>query len=151
MRHGTSRCIRSPTPITPCCPKRSRSGPVPLFETLIPRQLEIIYEINRRFLDDVRRRFPGDAARVGTRQPDRRAAGSPRADRRTSRWSGSHSTNGVAALHSESAAHPRTAGLRRTVSGAVQQQKTNGVTPRRWLQQANPALSKLITETIGDE
>jgi glycogen phosphorylase len=116
-------------------PEALEKWPVPLFETLIPRQLEIIYEINRRFLDDVRRRFPGDESRV--RMAHLAVVGS-------------HSTNGVAAIHSDLL---RTRVLRDFAELFPERfnNKTNGVTPRRWLQQANPALSRLITETIGDE
>jgi starch phosphorylase len=129
-------------------PEALEKWPVTLFEVLIPRQLEIIYEINRRFLDDVRARFPGDAARVRRmslieEEPTRRVRMAYLA------VVGSHSTNGVAAIHSEL--------LRTHVLRDFSEQyperfnnKTNGVTPRRWLQQANPALSQLITETLGD-
>ena len=53
-----------PTPTTRCCRKPWRSGRSSCFEVLVPRQLEIIYEINRRFLDDVAQRYPGDEGRV---------------------------------------------------------------------------------------
>src|SRR5262249_33459291 len=79
-------------------PEALEKWPVGLFETLIPRQLEIIYEINRRFLDDVRQRFPGDEARVQRvslieESPTRRVRMAHLA------VVGSHSTNGVAAIH----------------------------------------------------
>jgi glycogen phosphorylase len=129
-------------------PEALEKWPVPLFEMLIPRQLEIIYEINRRFLDDVRRHFPGDDARVERvslieESPARRVRMAHLA------VVGSHSTNGVAAIHSDLL---RTRVLRDFAEVFPERfnNKTNGVTPRRWLQQANPALSKLITETIGD-
>ena len=89
------------TRTTRCCPRRSRSGRCRCSPRLLPRHLEIIYEINRRFLDEVRARFPGDesaaAAPVDHRR-DRRAA--PCAWRT---WPavGSHAINGVAALHTE--------------------------------------------------
>jgi starch phosphorylase len=130
-------------------PEALEKWPVPLFEMLIPRQLEIIYEINRRFLDDVRRHFPGDDARVA------RVSLIEEAPTRRVRMAhlavvGSHSTNGVAAIHSDLL---RTRVLRDFAEVFPERfnNKTNGVTPRRWLQQANPALSKLITETIGDK
>jgi starch phosphorylase len=129
-------------------PEALEKWPVGLFETLIPRQLEIIYEINRRFLDDVRRRYPGDEARV------RRVSLIEETPERRVRMAhlavvGSHSTNGVAAIHSDLL---RTHVLRDFADLYPQRfnNKTNGVTPRRWLQQANPALSGLITATIGD-
>ncbi len=129
-------------------PEALEKWPVDLFELLIPRQLEIIYEINRHFLDDVRRRYPGDEARV------RRVSLIEEEPSRKVRMAhlavvGSHSTNGVAQIHSE---------LLRThvlhdlaeLFPARFNNKTNGVTPRRWLIQANPALAGLITATIGD-
>ena len=130
-------------------PEALERWPVDLFETLIPRHLEIIYEINRRFLDKVRSRHPNDDARAQRvslieEGPTRRVRMAHLA------VVGSHSTNGVAAIHSEL--------LRTRVLADFAElyperfnNKTNGVTPRRWLQQANPALSGLITETIGKE
>ena len=53
------------TPITPCCRKLWKNGPCRLFAAVLPRHLEIIFEINRRFLDDVRLQYPGDEAKVG--------------------------------------------------------------------------------------
>ena len=128
-------------------PEALEKWPVNLFEMLIPRQLEIIYEINRRFLDDVRRRYPGDDARARRvslieEQPTRRVRMAHLA------VVGSHSTNGVAQIHSGLL---RTHVLRDFAELFPERfnNKTNGVTPRRWLHQANPALSQLITETIG--
>ena len=115
---------------------------------MLPRQLEIIYEINRRLLDEVRSRFPGDEERVQRVSLVEEGAG------RKIRMAnlaivGSHSTNGVAAIHSEL--------LRKTTVKDLAEifperfnNKTNGVTPRRWLLLANPALSRTITEAIGD-
>jgi starch phosphorylase len=129
-------------------PEALEKWPVRLFEMLIPRQLEIIYEINRRFLDDVRRRFPGDESRVQRvslieEEPLRRVRMAHLA------VVGSHSTNGVAAIHSQLL---RTRVLRDFAELFPERfnNKTNGVTPRRWLQQANPHLAQLITATIGD-
>jgi glycogen phosphorylase len=128
-------------------PEALERWPVALFETLIPRQLEIVYEINRRFLDDVRRRFPGDEGRVRRvslieEQPARRVRMAHLA------VVGSHSINGVAEIHSHLL---RTQVLRDFADLFPQRfnNKTNGVTPRRWLQQANPALSALINTALG--
>jgi starch phosphorylase len=129
-------------------PEALEKWPVRLFEIGLPRHLEIIYEINRRFLDEVRQRFPGDSARVERmslieEKPDRRVRMAHLA------IVGSHSTNGVAAIHSELL-------RKRVVSDfgemypARFNNKTNGVTPRRWLYQCNPGLAKLITEAVGD-
>jgi len=130
-------------------PEALEKWPVDLFEALIPRHLEIIYEINRRFLDDVRRRYPGEEERV------RRVSLIEEEPLRRVRMAhlavvGSHSTNGVAAIHSEL--------LRKHVLRDFAElfpdrfnNKTNGVTPRRWLQQANPHLAQLISSAIGEQ
>src|SRR5262249_53739304 len=130
-------------------PEALEKWPIELFETLIPRHLEIIYEINRRFLDDVRHRYPGDEYRASRMsliedQPSRKVRMAHLA------VVGTHSTNGVAQIHSDL--------LRSTVLKDFAEMfperfnnKTNGVTPRRWVQQANPALSRLITEAIGSD
>jgi starch phosphorylase len=130
-------------------PEALEKWPVDLFEAIIPRQLEIIYEINRRFLDVVRRRYPGDEARV------QRISLIEEAPQRRVRMAhlavvGSHSTNGVAAIHSQLL---RTHVLKDFAEIYPERfnNKTNGVTPRRWLQQANPHLSRLITTAIGEE
>ena len=129
-------------------PEALEKWPVGLLEAVIPRQLEIIYEINRRFLGDVRRRYPGDEQRI------QRVSLIEEAPTRRVRMAhlavvGSHSTNGVAAIHSDLL---RTHVLRDFAEIYPERfnNKTNGVTPRRWLQQANPHLSALITRSIGD-
>jgi glycogen phosphorylase len=129
-------------------PEALEKWPIDLFETLIPRQLEIIYEINRRLLGEVRRRYPGDDARIQRvslieEGPTRRVRMAHLA------VVGSHSTNGVAAIHSQLL---RTHVLRDFAELFPERfnNKTNGVTPRRWLQQANPYLSQLITNAIGE-
>jgi len=130
-------------------PEALEKWPVALFEMLLPRNLEIIYEINRRLLDAVRTRFPGDEGRV---QRMNLVEDGPERKIRMANLAivGSHSTNGVAAIHS---------GLLRTMTVKDLAEmfperfnnKTNGVTPRRWLLLANPALATTITEAIGDE
>ena len=121
--------------------------PVSLFEHLLPRHLEIIYEINRRFLDEVRSRYPDDKQRVG--RMSLIEEGSEKYVRMAHlACVGSHSINGVAALHTEL--------LKLDVLRDFYElwpekfnNKTNGVTPRRWLLLSNPKLSELITEKIG--
>src|SRR5437773_389547 len=118
------------------------------FEVLLPRHLEIVREINRRLLDDVQARFPGDGGRVarvslieeGTEQKVRMA---------NLAIVGSHSTNGVAAIPSRLL---RTMTVRDLAEQfpARFNNKTNGVTPRRWLLLANPALARAITAAIGE-
>ena len=129
-------------------PEALERWPVEFFEVFIPRHLEIIYEINQRFLQDVRLLYPADEARV---QRMSLIEEGPVRKVRMAHLAvvGSHSTNGVAAIHSDLL---RTHVLRdfSEVFPDRFNNKTNGVTPRRWLQQANPFLSRLITETIGD-
>ena len=129
-------------------PEALEKWPLVWFEKLLPRQLEIILEINRRLLDDVRARFGGDEGRVGRMSIVEE--GAVRKIRMANlAIVGSHSTNGVAAIHSE---------LLRTITVKDFAEmfperfnnKTNGVTPRRWLLLANPALANTITEAIGD-
>ena len=120
-------------------PEALEKWPLPWFELLLPHQLEIILEINRRLIDEVRTRFHGDEGRVA------RVSLVEEGGERQIRMAnlaivGSHSTNGVAAIHSEL--------LRTATVGHLAQMfperfnnKTNGVTPRRWLLLANPALA----------
>jgi glycogen phosphorylase len=129
-------------------PEALERWPVRLFERLLPRLLEIIYEINRRFLVEVRRQWPGDVDRVRRMslieegpQPQVRMA-----------WLaivGSFSVNGVAAIHSRLLAQGLFSDFHEMWPERFNN-KTNGVTPRRWLASANSGLAGLITETIGD-
>jgi glycogen phosphorylase len=129
-------------------PEALEKWPLPWFEVLLPRHLEIILEINRRLLDEVRIRFPGDGGRA-----DRVSLLEEGGERKIRMANlaivGSHSTNGVAAIHS---------GLLRTVTVKDLAEmfperfnnKTNGVTPRRWLLLTNPVLASTITSAIGN-
>jgi len=129
-------------------PEALEKWPLAWFEALLPRQLEIIYEINRRLLDEVRGRFPGSEEVV--QSVSLVEEGAERKIRMANlAVVGSHSTNGVAAIHSEL--------LRKTTVKDLAalfperfNNKTNGVTPRRWLLLANPALSRAITDAISD-
>ncbi len=129
-------------------PEALERWPLGLFGRLLPRHLEIIYDINARFLAQVRVSFHGD---------ETRAAGMSLIDESGERYVrmahlacvGSHSINGVAQLHTDL--------LRQDVLGDFHalwperfSNKTNGVTPRRWLALSNPGLSALISEAIGD-
>jgi len=121
--------------------------PTAWFEVLLPRHLEIIFEINRRLLEGVRTRFPGDEERV------RRLSLIEEGGEREVRMAnlaivGSHSTNGVAALHSKLLRTSTVKDLAELFPERFNN-KTNGVTPRRWLLLANPELAQLITEAIG--
>lgn len=122
--------------------------PVALFERVAPRQLEIIYEINQRFLDTVKMRCPADTQRLQRMSiieewPEKQVRMAHLA------IVGSHSTNGVAKIHSN-LLKTRVVPDFNEMFPERFNNKTNGVTPRRWLLMANPALSKLITEAIGD-
>ncbi|HXJ91765.1 MAG TPA: glycogen/starch/alpha-glucan phosphorylase [Terriglobia bacterium] len=131
-------------------PEALEKWPVEWFQMVLPRHLEIIYEINRRLLDDVRGRYPGDEGRVERVSLIEETNGRQRQVRMANlAIVGTHSTNGVAAIHS---------GLLRTMTVKDLAEmyperfnnKTNGVTPRRWLLLANPPLARVITEAIGD-
>ncbi len=120
---------------------------VSLFERILPRHLQIIYEINRRFLREIATRYPGDNDRIARMSLIQE---SPQREVRMAYLAvvGSHSVNGVAALHSEL--------LKSTLFKDFYElwperfnNKTNGITPRRWLLKANPGLSGLVTEKIG--
>jgi len=120
---------------------------VPLFGSLLPRHLEIIYEINRRFLESVRRRYPGDNERV-TRMSLIDEHGERSVRMANLACVGSHAINGVAKLHSELLK----GGVLRDFYDLWPEKftnVTNGVTPRRFLLLCNPALAELITAHIG--
>ena len=129
-------------------PEALEKWPVELFEALLPRQLEIIYEINRRFLDTVRAAHPGDEAKVSRMSLIEET---PARQVRMANLAivGTHSTNGVAAIHSE-LLRTRTVADFAAMFPERFSNKTNGVTPRRWLLLANPDLAKLLTEAVGD-
>ncbi|VAW88152.1 Glycogen phosphorylase [hydrothermal vent metagenome] len=130
-------------------PEALEKWPVHLFESLLPRLLQIIYEINARFLKLVARQWPGDTAR------QIRMSIIEEGDVRQVRMAylaivGSFSVNGVAALHS----HLLVKGLFKDFYELWPNRfnnKTNGVTPRRWVAHANPAMSRLIDQKIGDK
>ena len=129
-------------------PEALEKWPVAWFATLLPRHLEIIYEINRRLLESVRTRFPGDGARA---ERVSLIEEGPAKHVRMANLAivGSHSTNGVAALHSELLRKMTVKDLAEVFPERFNN-KTNGVTPRRWLLLANPPLAHTITDTIGD-
>jgi starch phosphorylase len=129
-------------------PEALERWPLAWFEQLLPRHLEIIFEINRRLLDDVRRRFPGDEGRVPrTSLVEEGAARHIRMANLA--IVGTHSTNGVAAIHSALLRSTTVKDLAETFPERFSN-KTNGVTPRRWLLLANPALARIISDAIGD-
>ena len=139
-RPGASPAAPSPTPTTRCCPKRSERWPLEVFGRVLPRHLEIIYDINAHFLEEVRMRFLGDDERI------RRMSIIDENGERYVRMAhlacvGSHAINGVAELHTEL--------LKRDVLKDFYElwpqkfsNKTNGVTPRRWMALSNPRLCR---------
>jgi glycogen phosphorylase len=129
-------------------PEALEKWPLQWFRVVLPRHLEIILEINRRLMDDVRGRFPGDDGRAARVSLVDEGGG------RTIRMAnlaivGSHSTNGVAAIHSELLRATTVRDLAEMFPERFNN-KTNGVTPRRWLLSANPPLARAITDAIGD-
>jgi starch phosphorylase len=129
-------------------PEALEAWGLPLFRSLLPRPLEIIYEINRRFLDDVRDRYPGDDARV-VRLSLIDEAGDKRVRMANLATVGSYAVNGVAALHSTL--------LKQTVLRDFAelwpdrfQNITNGVTPRRFVALSNPGLARLLDDAVGE-
>jgi len=129
-------------------PEALEKWPLAWFETLLPRNLEIVFEINRRLLDEVRRRFPGDGDRV-TRTSLIEEGQSKHVRMAHLAIVGSHSTNGVAAIHSALLRSNTVRDLAELFPERFNN-KTNGVTPRRWLLLANPGLARTITAAIGD-
>jgi len=129
-------------------PESLETWSVRLFRNLLPRLLEIIYEINARFLTDVARAWPGDSERL--RRMSLIAEGpEPMVRMAYLAIVGSFSVNGVAALHSQLLQQ----GLFRDFFELWPEKfnnKTNGVTPRRWLAWCNPQLRDLLTETLGE-
>jgi starch phosphorylase len=129
-------------------PEALEKWPAGWFELLLPRHLEIIFEINRRLLDAVRARFPGDEGRVARISLIEEG---PTKHVRMANLAivGSHSTNGVAAIHSELLRTMTVKDLAEMYPERFSN-KTNGVTPRRWLLLANPALARTLTDALGD-
>lgn len=129
-------------------PEALETWSLPLFQSVLPRHLEIIYEINRHFLDEVKARYPDDNERLA-RMSLINEAGDKSVRMANLACVGSHAVNGVAELHTQL--------LTTTIMQDFYEfypekfsNKTNGVTPRRWMVQSNPRLSTLITEKIGE-
>lgn len=127
-------------------PEALERWPFELMQRVLPRHVQIIQEINRRLLAEVERRFPGDLAM------QHRVAIVAEGDVRMANlaMTGSHSVNGVAELHSKLVASSLAPEFHRLYPERFNN-KTNGVTPRRWLLHANRPLASLITKTIGDQ
>ncbi|MFN3920246.1 MAG: glycogen/starch/alpha-glucan phosphorylase [Methylohalobius sp.] len=130
-------------------PEALESWPVSLFARLLPRHLEIIYEINARFLREVRARHPGDGELV------RRLSLIEEGEEKRIRMAhlavvGSHKVNGVSKLHTQLMQETIFKDFARLYPDRFCN-ITNGVTPRRWINQANPELAQLITEALGSK
>lgn len=129
-------------------PEALEKWPLAWFEMVLPRHLEIVVEINRHLLEGVRSRFPRDEERV--KNVSLIEEGAERKIRMANlAIVGSHSTNGVAAIHSKLLRSMTVKDLADIFPERFNN-KTNGVTPRRWLMLSNPALSKVISDAIGD-
>jgi glycogen phosphorylase len=130
-------------------PEALEKWPLRWFEMMLPRHLEILFEINRRLLEDVKSRFPNDAGRI-QRMSLVEEGGERKIRMAHLAIVGTHSTNGVAKIHSELL---RTQTVKDFADMFPERfnNKTNGVTPRRWLLLANPALAQTITGAIGDD
>jgi starch phosphorylase len=127
-------------------PEALESWPLPLFERLLPRHMQIIYAMNSRVLREARKAGLDDAAVSAISLIDE--GGARRVRMANLAFTGAHSVNGVAALHTELMKQTVFADLHKLYPDRINN-KTNGVTPRRWLQQCNPGLTAVIQEAIG--
>ena len=130
-------------------PEALETWPVSLLSRLLPRHMEIIYEINQRFMDNLKRKYPDEPALLS------RLSIIQEGDEKRVRMAhlaivGSHSVNGVAALHSMILQTGLFKEFNRVYPHRIRN-VTNGITPRRWLYQSNPGLSRLITTVIGPD
>ncbi len=129
-------------------PEALETWPLPLFQRVLPRHLEIIYEINHRFLHQVRERFSGDDARLA-RMSLIDESGEKAVRMANLACVGSHAINGVAALHTELVKKDVLHDFFEMMPDKFSN-KTNGVTPRRFMVLSNPGLAGLIKRTVGD-
>jgi starch phosphorylase len=129
-------------------PEALERWPVELMELVLPRHLQLIYEINRRFLEAVAARWPGDTGRL-RRMSLIDETGGKQVRMAHLAIVGGHSVNGVAAVHSELVKKELVPDFHAMWPERFNN-KTNGVTPRRWLLLANPGLARLLTELLGD-
>ena len=129
-------------------PEALEKWTVEMMERVLPRHMQIIYEINKRFLDEVAQRYPGNERKL--RDMSIIQEGSVKMVRMAHlAVIGSHSVNGVAALHSDLLKERIFPDFHEFLPGRFNS-KTNGITPRRWLLDINPGLARLITSRIGD-
>lgn len=128
-------------------PEALETWPVEMLSRVLPRHMEIIFEINRRFLDEVARQYPGDMRKIRDMSIIAED-GIQRVRMANLGIVGSHSVNGVAELHTELLKTRVFKDFHEMYPGRLNA-KTNGITPRRWLLKANPGLSTLIGDKIG--
>ena len=128
-------------------PEALESWPLPLFERLLPRHMQIVYAINAKVLREARAQGQNDGAIAAISLIDE--GGERRVRMANLAFTGSHSVNGVAALHTDLMKQTVFADLHRLYPDRINN-KTNGITPRRWLFESNPGLTSLIREAIGD-
>ena len=128
-------------------PEALESWPLPLFERLLPRHMQIVYAINAKVLREARKAGLDDGAIAAISLIDEH--GERRVRMANLAFVGAHSVNGVAALHTDLMKQTVFANLHKLYPERINN-KTNGVTPRRWLHQANPRLTGLVREAIGD-
>jgi starch phosphorylase len=129
-------------------PEALECWPLPLFERLLPRHMQIIYAINSRVLREARKRGMDDGEVSAISLIDE--GGDRRVRMANLAFAGAHSVNGVAALHTDLMKSTVFSALHKLYPDKINN-KTNGVTPRRWLQQCNPALTATLRDAIGDQ
>ena len=130
-------------------PEALEKWPVPLFESVLPRHLQIIYEINRRLLDRVSVTYPGDVERIRRMSIIEESAPPKQVRMASLAMVGSHSINGVSGIHTELVKTSLAPDFFQLFPERFNN-KTNGITQRQWLLKANPGLANLISSTIGE-
>ena len=133
-------------------PEALESWPLPLFERLLPRHMQLVYAINARLLREAREAAHMDDAAISAISlidEGGQWGGERRVRMANLAFAGSHSVNGVAALHTDLMKRTVFADLHRLYPARINN-KTNGITPRRWLQECNPGLTALVRHAIGD-
>jgi starch phosphorylase len=130
-------------------PEALESWPLPLFERLLPRHMQLVYAINADLLRSARRKEGFDDHAISAISLIDES-GERRVRMANLAFAGSHSVNGVAALHTELMKQTVFADLHRLFPDRINN-KTNGITPRRWLKECNPGLVSLIREAIGED
>ncbi len=129
-------------------PEALETWPLALFEQVLPRHVQIIYEINHRFLEQVRHLYPGDSDRLRRLSIVDEGGGNRRLRMAHLAFVGSHHVNGVSQIHTDLMKETIFSDFHRVWPHKILN-ITNGITPRRWLNQANPGLADLISRNLG--